>query len=868
MRAHFGGGGNVDGIADGGDKHLRFESIILFVDGADFGNECHAVLADIVQPTNERRNECCPRLGSKNRLRSGKAQRDVDHRTMAGEMFAGLEAIPRHGHFDGDVLGKLGKFFAFADHALGVGGHHFGRNGPWNYGADFFQHFDEVAAGFGHQRRIGGDAVKHAGGGKVADFFNIGGIDKKFHDVHPVRDNDVDDNAREDALATANDALTTQVEVLLPAAVSHGFDYLVPAGMTLAAGDIVSVPFGRGQSLGVVWGKGVAKLDPKKLKAVAALHDFPPLSDAMRQFIDWAAWYYCASKGAMLKMTLPVDEIDKAGRKDVAAHVETHVDVGKITLASLSPAQETAADTLRDCVGKGFSVTLLDGVTGSGKTEVYFKAIAEALKTNAQNQVLVLLPEIGLGVQWLERFEKRFGFTPLMWNSEITPARKRMTWQAIARGEARVVVGARSALFLPYKHLSLLVVDEEHDQSYKQEDGVVYHARDMAVSRARFEKLPITLVSATPSLESYFNTRQGKYREVSLPARHGAAEMPSIEMLDMRKVAVEKDAFISQPLREKLAQTVADGHQAMLFLNRRGFAPLLLCRACGHRFQCPKCSSWLVLHRGRPRLECHHCGYHVPVPESCPECKAEGKLYACGPGIERVHEEVTAFLPKARIRVMASDHTTTMSELTETITDMSEKRIDVLIGTQMIAKGHHFAGLAMVGVVDADLGLAGGDLRAAERTYQLLHQLSGRAGREDVAGTVYLQSFLPEHPVMQALLSGDRDAFLSAELDARKEADMPPFSRLAAVIIEAPKEEQAMRMARALAAAAPEHPKIHLLGPAPAPLFMLRGKFRYRLLLKADRAVNLPDYMRVWLDSVSTPSSVRVKPDMDPISFL
>jgi primosomal protein N' (replication factor Y) len=668
---------------------------------------------------------------------------------------------------------------------------------------------------------------------------------------------------------TPSSSLGRQVEVLLPTAVAHGFDYSVPEGMMLCAGDIVTVPFGRSESLGVVWGAGKAELAPSKLKPVSVCHEqFMPLSETMRAFIDWAAWYNCAPKGSMLKMVLPVAEIAKEGRIQFEPPPDN-----VMQLAPLSPAQQQAADTLAEGLSKGFSVTLLDGVTGSGKTEVYFDTIARALAADPASQVLVMLPEIALSIQSLERFTRRFGYAPVIWNSDITPARKRVGWQAIASGQARVVIGARSALFLPYTKLSLLVVDEEHDTSYKQEDGVIYHARDMAVARARFEKFPVILASATPSLESYFNARQGKYKEVTLPARHGDAVLPDIELLDMRTPIVEKNAFVSQPLRAALAAAIAKGQQGMLFLNRRGYAPLMLCRTCGHRFQCPDCSAWLVLHKSKKndnkhRLECHHCGRKEPVPPACPACGAEDSLHACGPGVERLLEEVHEFLPQARVAVMASDSMDTSSNLSETIADMSEGKIDLLIGTQMVAKGHHFAGLTVVGVVDADLGLAGGDLRAAEHTYQLLHQISGRAGREQLRGKVYLQSFLPEHPVMKALLSGDRDAFMQAEMEARERAEMPPLGRLAAIIVDGAKEDQVSQVARQLAAAAASEQKLHVLGPAPAPLYMLRGKFRQRLLVKAGKSINLPDYMRSWVGSVACPSSVRVRIDIDPHSFL
>lgn len=699
-------------------------------------------------------------------------------------------------------------------------------------------------------------------------------------------------------------ANSRQIEVLLPTAVEHGFDYLMPEGGTLCAGDIVRVPFGRNQILGVVWGAGTASVPEGKMKAVSEhLNQFPPLSEAMRKFIDWTAWYNCAPKGAVLKMTLPIDDIAKEGRKSTAAFIETNIDTTKIQLAQLSQEQQQAAATLTGCIGKGFSVQLLDGVTGSGKTEVYFEAIAKVLSIKKENdappqspmsypQCLIMLPEIALSIQWLERFEKRFGFKPIVWNSEITPARKRASWQAICKGEAQVVVGARSALFLPYKNLSLIIADEEHDGSYKQEEGVIYHARDMAVARARFEKIPVILVSATPSLETHYNAKAGKYNEISLAARHNDAVMPTVEMVDMRTAELERGAFISRILRDQLCKSVADGHQSMLFLNRRGYAPLLLCRACGHRFQCPDCSAWMVVHKKGMRdeglgikeknlftnpqppipnayLQCHHCSYRIPFPKTCPTCAAEDKLAACGPGVERLLEEVNEFLPQARVAVMASDSMGGYKELNDTINAMTEKRIDLLIGTQMIAKGHHFADLAVVGVVDADLGLAGGDLRASERTYQMLHQLSGRAGREKVQGRVYMQSFLPEHPVIKALVSGDRNAFLAAELKARKNAHMPPFTRLAAIIVEGEKEELVMKTAKALASSFPApNPQLHLYGPAPAPLFLLRGKFRFRLLVKAQREINLPKLIKAWVDAQAPSSSVRIKTDIDPQSFL
>jgi primosomal protein N' (replication factor Y) len=533
----------------------------------------------------------------------------------------------------------------------------------------------------------------------------------------------------------------------------------------------------------------------------------------------------------------------------------------------LSPDQAAAAKRLVDVVeAGGFGVTVLDGVTGSGKTETYFAALAAALA--AGRQVLVLLPEIALGAQWLGRFRERFGVLPAQWHSDIGQAERRDTWRAVATGRARVVVGARSALFLPFPELGLIIVDEEHDPSYKQEDGVIYHARDMAVLRASLAGLPIILVSATPSLETVVNVARGRYQRVALPRRHAAAELPAVRLVDLRRERLERGRFLAPPLVEELAATFAAGEQALLFLNRRGYAPLTLCRACGHRFQCPSCTAWLVEHRFTGRLLCHHCGHAEAVPPCCPECLTAGALVPCGPGVERLLEEVSERFPMARAALMVSDLLTGPRAAAELAQAMTERRYDVLIGTQIVAKGHHFPMLTLVGVVDADLGLAGGDLRAAERTYQLLHQVGGRAGRAEHKGRVLIQTWMPEQPVMQALASGDRDRFLEAEAAARRSAGLPPFGRLAALIVSAADAETCDFTARALSRAAPQLPGITVLGPAPAPLAVLRGRHRRRFLVKANREVRLQPILRDWLARVRVAGSARIQVDIDPCSFL
>jgi primosomal protein N' (replication factor Y) len=516
-------------------------------------------------------------------------------------------------------------------------------------------------------------------------------------------------------------------------------------------------------------------------------------------------------------------------------------------------------------VGNGFGVALLEGVTGSGKTEVYFEAVAEALARG--RQALVLLPEIALSAQWLDRFAARFGVAPVAWHSDLTPARRRDVWRDVAQGRARVVVGARSALFLPFPDLGLIVVDEEHDASYKQEDGVAYHARDMAVVRAQLGKFPAVLASATPSLETLANVQAGRYRLLHLPARHGGAPLPEVGVIDLRRTPPARRSWLAPPLIEAVRQTLEAGEQALLFLNRRGYAPLTLCRACGHRLQCPNCTAWLVEHRQQGRLQCHHCGLVSILPHKCPSCGAEDQMVPCGPGVERVAEEATQRFPEARIALMASDTLTGPDAAARLVAQMARHEIDLLVGTQVVAKGHHFPMLTLVGVIDADLGLGGGDLRAGERTFQLLTQVAGRAGRAAHPGRVLLQTFQPEHPVIGALASGDAQRFYTTEANERRAAGMPPFGRLAALIVSGPDAARVDTTAAQLARQAPRGEGIEVLGPAPAPLAFLRGRHRRRLLLKTERRINLQDLLRPWLAAVKVPNAVRVQVDVDPYSF-
>ena len=724
------------------------------------------------------------------------------------------------------------------------------------------------------------------------------------------------------------------VSVLLPLAAVGPYDYRLPAALGGRDGSFVRAPLGPRRAVGVVWGAASGGAPAARLRDIEAVLDVPPMADSLRAFVDWVAEYGLNPRGAVLRMAMSVAAAlepprparvlvrgdaaparlspqraavlaaleSGAGAAESQAALARRAGVGAGVVRGLvaagvlriverpggeaagalgeraapggaarpllSPAQATAAAALRGAVGGGFSATLLDGVTGSGKTEVYFEAVAAALE--AGRQALVLLPEIALGAQWLERFERRFRVRPAVWHSNLPAGRRRDVWRAVARGAARVVVGARSALFLPFPALGAIVVDEEHDASYKQEDGAVYNARDMAVVRARLAGIPVVLSSATPSLETLHNVAGGRYRAVRLPSRHGGAAPPRIDAVDLRADPPPRGRFVSPRLASALAETLDAGEQAMLFLNRRGYAPLTLCRACGHRLECPNCAAWLVEHRLAGELRCHHCDLRRPTPRRCPECGAEDALVACGPGVERLAEEVEALFPGKRYETMTSDTLRAPGAAAAAVAAVAERRIDLIVGTQIVAKGHHFPGLTLVGAVDADLGLAGGDLRAAERTFQLLLQACGRAGRGERPGRALLQTHAPDHPVIRALVSGDRDRFVAAETAARRAAGMPPFGRLAAVVVSGRDAAAARAAAVEIARAAPRAPGLSVLGPAPAPLALLRGRYRFRLLVRGPQGRALNARLAPWLAPWLKPSrgGVRVRVDVDPYSFL
>jgi len=715
--------------------------------------------------------------------------------------------------------------------------------------------------------------------------------------------------------------------VLVPMPAERPYTYAVPKGMRVVPGSIVRVPLGPRQVAGIVWDGAVENIDAKKLRPIGEVFDCPPIPEPMRRFVDWVAQYTLSPPGMVARMLLRAPEAfdpepwieglqrtqaepdrmtsararvldtaegglawTRSGLAHAAGVSSTVIDGLKAqgvfetvmipprpvvaapepayAAPDLMPDQEAAADMLRAGMATGaFGVTLLDGVTGSGKTEVYFEAVAAALEKG--KQVLILLPEIALTHAFLERFQDRFGAKPGEWHSDLAPRMREKVWRQVTEGTLKVVAGARSALFLPFRDLGLIVVDEEHDPAYKQEDRVFYNARDMAVVRAHIGDFPVVLASATPSVESRVNAEQGRYARAVLSGRFAEAALPHLKAIDMRRAPPARGGFLSPVLIGAMRQALERQEQSLLFLNRRGYAPLTLCRVCGHRFGCPVCSAWLVEHRFRGQLVCHHCGHNERRPDACPECGTFDHLVACGPGVERIAEEVVSHFPEARTIVLSSDMMGGVQRLRLELEAIAKGEADIVIGTQLVAKGHNFPNMTLVGVIDADLGLANGDPRAAERTFQLLSQVTGRAGRSGKKSLGLLQTYQPDHPVMQAIVSGNAETFYQREIAERERAVLPPFGRLAGVIVSAASRAEAEGHARALRRAAPQAADIFVLGPAEAPLSLLAGRHRFRLLIQGEKRADMQGFVRAMLAAgPKVRGSVRVQVDIDPQSFL
>ena len=724
------------------------------------------------------------------------------------------------------------------------------------------------------------------------------------------------------------------ISISVAAPVGGPYDYLAGPARDAERGSLVMVPFGGRKLPGIVMGPPKGNVPSAKLREVSLLAELPPLSDTMVNFIERVSAWTMAPMGAVTKMVLsqpaaldlpPQQKLyrvaappsgtrltlarqlvldylgkpDQLNDGDFAAGIIAASGVSRAVLNGMETAgllkvhlvsadrtpplplhdvvhlaltddQQLAAGNLRAAIGQGFRVNLLDGVTGSGKTEVYFEAVEAAIK--AGQQVLILLPEIALSAAWRARFVGRFGVAPVEWHSDISPSQKRKSWRLVLQGHASVVVGARSALFLPFSRLGLIVVDEEHEQAFKQEDQVIYQARDMAVLRGQLDQVPVILASATPSLESWVNAGKTgeprRYGYLALQKRVHNAQLPVITAIDLRETPPERGRWLAPPLVEAIGARLNAGEQTLLYLNRRGYAPLTLCGVCGIKLTCPNCDSWMVAHRLAGRMRCHHCGHESRPSNDCKACGSKDSMQACGPGVERLAEEVLWRFPDARFAVLSSDTVGTPKAAEAFIKSVSDGEVDIIIGTQMAAKGHHFPHLTLVGVVDADLGLAGGDLRAAERTFQMLSQVAGRAGRESRPGMAMLQTLEHDNPIFGSLIAGDRDSFMAQEASARLAAGMPPFGRLAAVIITSPHEDRLHQTMHQLLATRPHFESVQIYGPAIAPIGFLKGKHRARLLISAGKSVNIQNILENWLGSINLVSSVRMQIDIDPYSFL
>ncbi len=718
------------------------------------------------------------------------------------------------------------------------------------------------------------------------------------------------------------------VAVLTTQPLDRFLDYKAPAGGVFQ-GAFVEVPLGPRKVIGVVWGKGQGGYDPKKIRAIISVIDVPPMREEMQTFLRKVGDYTLTSMSQMLRLAtrapgltdppgmrkiygLGDKEPDRmtparekvigvmedhggmrftaselaqlAGvtssvvkglmKQNVLVEYETPRDVAYPFLdasmdgKALTDDQARVSGILRGKVGvQKYSTVLLKGVTGSGKTEVYLEAVAECLAQG--RQALVLLPEIALTVEFLDRVEERFGARPAEWHSGVTVTERRRCWRMVGENKAQLVVGARSSLYLPFQNLGLIVVDEEHDPSYKQEDGVLYNARDMAVMRASICGASVVLASATPSLESWANAKAGKYERHDLAQRFGAAELPEMKPIDLRGDELSPGRWISDTLAREVFARLDRGEQSLLFLNRRGYAPVTVCRACGFQIGCDDCDARMVEHRFQGRLMCHQCGETKPMPEKCPSCEVEGKLAAVGPGVERLAEEAEARFEGAKISVLSSDMHLSARSLKERIRSIADGEADIIIGTQLVAKGHNFPLLTCVGVIDADLGLQGSDLRAAERTFQLIRQVAGRAGRADKKGTAFIQTLQPEHPVIQAILSGEEEEFWAAEAAQREMAGVPPYGRMAGVVVSGPDLAQVFDVAQYMVRNAEPLHRINaeIFGPAPAPIARVRGRHRVRILVKAAKGVVMQPALAAWHASIKPPNNLRISIDIDPQTF-
>ena len=725
---------------------------------------------------------------------------------------------------------------------------------------------------------------------------------------------------------SSNKKINVSCQVLLIYPGKGTYDYRIKNSLEI--GQLVSVPLRKSIYLGIVIGEGTKGFPRSKLKNIIEVHNSFIFSNELLSFCHWLTNWYISEKSQVFKMVIPsasflkpvkskkfLEFNNKSKSKTtilgdkVINYIKNNSNLSvsecckelnvsnsvihklikdnvlliknvdeyktknnkiKKTI-NLNISQKNAVKSiLDDSLENQANIFLLDGVTGSGKTEVYLELIANELKK--EKQCLILIPEIILSNYFKERFLEKFNFLPAVWHSDISKSKKHKIWRQIISGETKVVIGARSALFLPFKELSLIVVDEEHDPSYKQEDGVIYNARDMAVVRGRFSNSKVILGSATPSLESIYNVNIGKYIKIVLSERYGAAEMPIINIVDMQKEKLPSNRWIAKESINAITRALENKEQVLLYINRRGYSPLTLCRSCGYRFSCKNCSSWLVHHKNTNTLLCHHCGYQEEIPDECPQCHSKEEFAPCGPGVERLAAEAMSLFPSAKCEIIASDTLNSPSESEKIFKTISDGEVDIIIGTQLIAKGHNFLNLTTVVAIDADLGLSGGDLRASERTFQILTQLAGRTGRADKKGRAYIQSYDPHHNVMKAMQTGKITRFIQAESEGREYRKLPPYGRLASLLIQSKNLALLESFLKTLSLKTPkkyqDSERIDVLGPAPAPIAKLRTFYRYRFLIKYKEDIRIQPFIKEWLGNIKLPKGVRIKIDIDPYNFL
>ena len=649
------------------------------------------------------------------------------------------------------------------------------------------------------------------------------------------------------------------IPVLFPKIFDYPFTYESRISESLNPGDFVKAPFGSSEITGVVWPHEQKTEKKFKIKKISKKINVRSLNSSMIQFISWFSKYNLVPLGMSLKMCLlNKDVIEKSFYNEF-----NKFKIKRKKNFFLNSEQKKALTFIRNA-GSDYNVTVLEGVTGSGKTLVYFERINDLI--NMGYQALILLPEIALTNQFSRRFNEFFGSEPAIWHSGTSKKNKSIIWKGIIDGKIKIVLGARSSLFLPFKNLGIIIVDEEHDVSYKQDEGVSYNARDMAIARASLENIPINLVTSIPSVETYNNIVNKKYNITKIEKRYKEAALPNIEIINLNSEILNKESWIANKTINKVNEHLYKGDQVLFFLNRRGYAPFVICKKCGYRFQCPNCAINLNFHKKLNKLLCHYCGHKSTLSRECKDNKKCDLLF-CGPGVERIFSELKRIYPKKKIEIFSSDTLEKSKSANLLLKKAERSKIDILVGTQLLSKGFHFPKLNCIVVVDGDFSSHGYDLRSAEKNVQLYHQLSGRAGREGNSSTIYFQTYTPNDEILVNISKNDPHAFLQKELLLRKEKKLPPFYRLISLIISGKNETLIMKFATNIKSKLPKINEVNVLGPVLAPITKLKKKYRCRILIKYPKKLFIQKYLSQSLEKIKITSGIKLEVDVDPINF-